>query len=126
MKEFKGFKKGVNLGGWLSQCDYREEHLESFITEEDFKRIASWGVDHVRVPIDYNVIQNDDGTVRESGFRYIDKAVSLCEKNGLNTIIDLHKTIGYSFDKGEKVMGSDTSSGVSEHSYNALILKIIL
>ena len=28
MKDFKGFKKGVNLGGWLSQCDYRrsEEH----------------------------------------------------------------------------------------------------
>ena len=61
MKEFKGFKKGVNLGGWLSQCDYREEHLESFITEEDFKRIASWGVDHVRVPIERDTERRRNG-----------------------------------------------------------------
>lgn len=105
MKEFTGFTKGVNLGGWLSQCDYSTERLENFIVEEDFKKIASWGVDHVRLPIDYNILQNDDGTVRESGFSYIDNALSMCEKYGLNTIIDLHKTMGYSFDKGEMESG---------------------
>ncbi|MCI8602941.1 MAG: glycoside hydrolase family 5 protein [Ruminiclostridium sp.] len=118
MKDFKGFKKGVNLGGWLSQCDYREEHLENFITEEDFKKIASWGMDHVRVPIDYNVIQNDDGTVRESGFCHIEKAVSMCEKYGLNIILDLHKTVGYSFDKGEKENGFFENTGYQERFYS--------
>ena len=35
MSKFKGFVRGVNLGGWLSQCGYEKEHLETFITEKD-------------------------------------------------------------------------------------------
>ena len=38
-----GFVRGVNLGGWMSQCDYSEDRLEHFITERDFAVIASWG-----------------------------------------------------------------------------------
>lgn len=105
MKKFTGFTKGVNLGGWLSQCDYRTEHLDNFITEKDFEKIASWGVDHVRIPIDYNILQDDEGKVKESGFAYIDKALEICDKYNLNAVIDLHKTVGYSFDKGEKETG---------------------
>ena len=58
MLKERGFYKGVNLGGWLSQCDYSAERLDGFITEPDFAQIAAWGFDHVRIPIDYNVIQN--------------------------------------------------------------------
>lgn len=43
MNEFKGYRNGVDLGGWLSQCGYEKEHIESFITEADIARIASWG-----------------------------------------------------------------------------------
>ncbi|HBH95598.1 MAG TPA: glycosyl hydrolase family 5 [Ruminococcaceae bacterium] len=105
MEKLIGFKKGVNLGGWLSQCDYSTEHLNSFIAEKDFKKIASWGVDHVRIPIDYNIVQNTDGTIKESGIAYIDNALEMCKKYGLNTVIDLHKTAGFSFDKGENESG---------------------
>ena len=38
-----GFRKGINLGGWMSQCDYSEDRLNSFIKENDFAVIASWG-----------------------------------------------------------------------------------
>ena len=31
MREFTGYKHGVNLGGWLSQSSYEKEHLERFI-----------------------------------------------------------------------------------------------
>ena len=72
-----GFYHGVNLGGWLSQCDYSEERLDGFITEPDFKQIAAWGFDHVRLPVDYNVIQNADGTMKEEGLRRIDAAFAL-------------------------------------------------
>ena len=41
MKEFKGFTRGVNLGGWFSQCDYSDDRLNNFIVEEDFARIAA-------------------------------------------------------------------------------------
>ncbi len=41
MKKFEGFFNGINLGGWISQClAYTKEHYDSFITEEDIKRIA--------------------------------------------------------------------------------------
>ena len=36
MVEWKGFRKGVDLGGWFSQCDYSEERYRNFIREEDF------------------------------------------------------------------------------------------
>ena len=56
MRKFDGYLRGVNLGGWLSQCvAYTEEHFNGFITEEDIKTIASFGLDHIRVPVDYDV-----------------------------------------------------------------------
>ena len=96
-----GFYRGVNLGGWMSQCDYSAERLDGFITEPDFERIARWGFDHVRIPIDYNVIQNEDGSMKEDGLRRIDRALALCEKYGLRAVLDLHKTQGFSFDAAE-------------------------
>lgn len=36
MLKEKGFKKGINLGGWFSQCDYSEKTMNEFITESDF------------------------------------------------------------------------------------------
>ena len=98
MLKEKGFKKGINLGGWFSQCDYSEKTMNEFITEADFEKIASWGIDHIRVPVDYNVFENSDGTYIESGFGRIDKVLELCKKYNLKTVLDLHKTCGYSFD----------------------------
>lgn len=94
----KGFYRGINLGGWLSQCDYSEDRLNNFITEPDFAKIASWGLDHVRIPIDYNILENDDGTYDQSGFGRVEEAIMLARKYGLNAVVDLHKTAGFSFD----------------------------
>ena len=112
-----GFQKGVNLGGWFSQCDYSEERLNNFITEADFEKIAALGFDHVRIPIDYNVIQNADGTMRPEGFGRIDAALALCKKYGLKAVLDLHKTPGYSFDAGEKEAGFFESESYQENFY---------
>lgn len=105
MKCFDKFKKGINLGGWLSQCDYSKEHIESFITEEDFRRIAEMGADHVRLPFDYNILEDNNGNFSEEGFGYIDFALEMCRKYNLNTVLDLHKAAGFSFDKGENESG---------------------
>lgn len=40
MKKFVGFERGVNLGGWLSQGTYDKKHLDSFISEDDFRIIS--------------------------------------------------------------------------------------
>ena len=75
MLKEKGFYRGINLGGWMSQCDYSEERLNGFITEKDIARIASWGLDHVRLPVDYNVLENAEGTAfLDEGFDRINRA----------------------------------------------------
>ena len=86
-----GFYKGINLGGWFSQCDYSEDRLNNFISEEDFATIASWGFDHVRLPVDYNVIQNQDGSMKEEGLRRIDRVLSFCDKYGLNMLVYMNE-----------------------------------
>lgn len=105
MKIWKGYQKGVNLGGWFSQCDHTEEHYENFIVEEDIHQISTWDVDHVRVPIDYNLVENKDGTYREEGFARIQTVIEWCGKYHLNMVLDLHKTAGYSFDPDEMETG---------------------
>ena len=105
MREMTGFKKGVDLGGWLSQCDYSEERLDHFIEEPDFAKIASWGADHVRLPVDYNIVQTEDGSFIEDGFERIAKAIAWAKKNGLNIVLDLHKTKGFSFDQAHGESG---------------------
>lgn len=105
MKVFSGFQKGVNLGGWISQfARYDHEHFKSFITEKDIAYIASLGFDHVRVPVDYNVLEDEDGNVLESGFGYLESCFEWCRKYGLHMLIDLHECYGYSFDPLKKDM----------------------
>lgn len=105
MKEFKGYKKGVNLGGWFSQCEHTTEHYEDFIAKSDIEKIASWGADHVRLPIDYELLETENAEPVNEGFAYIDRAAEWCRAAGLNMILDLHKTAGYSFDEGEGEKG---------------------
>lgn len=97
MREWKGYTHGVNLGGWLSQCEHNIDHYEDFIKEEDIERISSWGLDHVRVPVDYEVAEEVP--------LYIDRCAEWCGRHGLNMILDLHKTYGFSFDGGEGESG---------------------
>ncbi len=95
-----GYQTGVNLGGWVSQFkEATAEHFNTFITEKDIEQIASWGMDHVRLPIDYTVIEEENNPFHylEEGFGYIDRCIRWCEANQLNIILDLHRTPGYAF-----------------------------
>ena len=104
-KVFEGFRKGVNLGGWISQfSEYDPRHFESFITEKDIAYIASLGFDHVRVPVDYNVLEDEYGNEIQSGLSYLENCRQWCATHGLNMLIDLHECYGYSFDPLKKDM----------------------
>ena len=105
MRIFTGYQKGVDLGGWFSQCDHTEQRYETFITEADFAVIKSWGCDHVRLPVDYELLEDRDGAPREAGYVRLDKAIGWARENGLNMVLDLHKTAGFSFDPGEREAG---------------------
>lgn len=94
------FYRGINLGGWLSQYGTKgDDHRASFITERDIAQIASWGLDHVRLPVDYQVLEADDapGVPLEQGYAYIDACLDWCAKHGLSVMLDLHEAPGFTF-----------------------------
>ena len=117
MLKEKGFLKGINLGGWMSQCDYSEDRLNNFIKEEDIAKIASWKMDHVRIPVDYNVLEEDTGVYKADGFAHVDRAIAWCRKYNLNVVLDLHKTAGFSFDIDEKESGFFDNEKLQERFY---------
>lgn len=94
------FTNGVNLGGWLSQyVAYDHEHFRTFITRADIDQIASWGLDHVRLPVDYPVFESDDavGEPNEEGYAYVDQCLQWCADAGLAVILDIHEAPGFTF-----------------------------
>lgn len=117
LKEFKGYKKGIDFGGWLSQCDHTKDRYDNFIVDDDFTTVAKWGVDHIRVPVDYELVEENDGNYIEEGFGYIQYAIDQCKKNNLNMILDLHKTFGYSFDSGYGESGFFENEKLQERFY---------
>lgn len=101
MRKFEGFYKGINLGGWLSQGSLEKNHLDTFITEKDILAIKEMGVDHIRIPVDFELIEDEQGNILEDGHAYIRKGIDWCLNNGLNVVLDLHKAAGYVFDDAE-------------------------
>lgn len=117
MKELKGFMHGVNLGGWLSQCDHKKSTYDNWIKEEDIKTISNWGLDHVRLPVDYNLVEDENGNYLEDGFKYIQNAIDWCKKYNLNLVLDLHKTAGFSFYSGYAENGFFDDVNLQERFY---------
>lgn len=96
----ESLKIGVNLGGWLSQYQkFDHQHFKTFITEDDIRQIAGWGFDHIRLPVDYPILEDDanPGVYHQSGFDYLDRCLTWCQDHGLRLILDIHKAPGYSF-----------------------------
>lgn len=117
MREFSGYQKGINFGGWFSQCEHTRAHYDTFRTQADFERVAQWGLDHVRLPFDYNLLEDADGTSNSFGMSYLQNVVDWCGACHLNLILDLHKTAGYSFDVGERESGFFEDAALQERFY---------
>ncbi len=101
------FQVGVNLGGWLSQYPaFESRHFDTFITQSDIQQIASWGMDHVRLPVDYPVLEADEQpfVYRAEGLAYVDACLNWCRASGLNVVLDLHKAPGFSFDSAASAL----------------------
>jgi len=93
-------KRGTNLSHWLSQADVMDlEGLETRVVFDDFARMASYGADHVRLPVDFELIESPEPPhpLLESGLIYVDRAVAWARRAGLCLSLDLHKAPGMSF-----------------------------
>lgn len=115
---------GVGLGGWLNMENFitgypatesqQRAALRRVLGEEGYRRffdrfltdffaaadagyIASLGLNSVRIPFSYRHFEDDDRPfeLKDEGFRWLDRAVELCEQAGLYAILDLHAVPGY-------------------------------
>lgn len=117
MRRLEGYQRGINLGGWLSQGSHEKQHLDTFITKEDIDLIASWGADHVRLPLDFENVETEAGEERVDGYTYIDNCIEWCKENHLNLVLDLHKTYGYIFDDPAYSAGFFTNEALINRLY---------
>jgi len=65
-----------------------------FIAEADIERIAQSGYDHVRLPINSRMIQDDAGEPIEAGYAMIDRLIEWCRSHRLWVLLDLHGAPG--------------------------------
>lgn len=111
---------GVNLGNWLilekwikpslfagtpagdeytfsqhhgsTAANVMRAHRDTYITEADFQWLAEWGVNAVRIPYGYWIVQPDGPYV--GGLEVMDRAIDWCAKYGIQAILDLHGAPG--------------------------------
>ncbi|KAJ4371684.1 hypothetical protein N0V86_008237 [Didymella sp. IMI 355093] len=73
-----------------------EQHYSSFITKQTFKEIRAAGMDHVRFPFGYWIVQTYDGDpyLAQVSWRYLLRGIEYCRQNGLRVNLDLHGAPG--------------------------------
>ncbi len=49
---------------------------DAFFNEDDVRRIAESGFDHIRLPINSRIIQDEDGQPIEGGYALIDRCIA--------------------------------------------------
>jgi len=82
--------RGTNISHWLSQSKRRGAERKAFFTQADVKRIADWGFDHIRLPIDEQQMWDDGGKQEAEAFGLMDQAIDWALAAGLKVIVDLH------------------------------------
>ena len=94
------FLRGTNISHWLSQTDLTDvENRRTRFTEADVQRIKSFGMDHLRLPFDYALLERDEAPYQYSdeGFQWIERCLDWCREAGLNVVLDMHRAPGACF-----------------------------
>lgn len=93
-------KRGINLSHWLSQRIPNGPSIQEGMNETDFNRIVRAGFDHVRLPIDEEVLWHENGEKDKEAFSYLHKGIQWALQNDLKVIVDLHIVRSHYFNAG--------------------------
>ena len=119
------FLKGCNLGNWLllemwmlglngvrDQYEFEsilkqrfgeaemnrlmELYRANFLTERDFAMVRRFGMNVVRIPFNYTLLEDDAHPfqIKEDGVLWLDKAIDLARRQKLYVILDMHGVQG--------------------------------
>ncbi len=73
-------------------------HRETWITENDFKWLAERGINAVRIPFGYWILESDGPFVKSP--EVLDHAIDLCERYKIQAVLDLHGLPGFQSGEG--------------------------
>ncbi|KAF2145983.1 glycoside hydrolase family 5 protein [Aplosporella prunicola CBS 121167] len=148
------YLRGVNLGGWLvlesyltpelfeddgvvdqwtfdeqpGSFDKLKTHWDTYCTEADIKKLASYGINAVRIPIGFWAYDNDDTPYHKGSDKYLRKAIKWARDAGMVVIIDLHATPGSQngdIGSGHIQDGSEWQTGAGNMERTTTILETI-
>ena len=64
------------------------------VTEADVARWQRWGVNTVRLPLNYHALTSAPDVYIDAGFQTVDRFVRWCKAHGIYVILDLHAAPG--------------------------------
>ncbi|WP_085831060.1 glycoside hydrolase family 5 protein [Collinsella vaginalis] len=128
-----GRVRGVNLAGWFipepwvtpslfaatgasndtelqqalgasAYCERMRHHYETFVSEDDFRRMAAIGLNAVRLPVPWYAFGSQSADAcHVTVVDYIDRAMEWGEKHGVSVLLDLATVPGGQGDSNEPV-----------------------
>jgi len=90
---------GTNISHWISQSALDRDIMRTFFTRDDAATISRWGMDHIRLPVDYPLFESEGwpGHYSQEGLGWIDRALDWCEAEKLWCVLDMHVLPGHVF-----------------------------
>ena len=84
-----------NLAGLVGQTQadqFQTDVYNNFITSADFQALSSYGVNAVRLPINYRMLEDDSnpGVYKQAGWNVLDNLVNEAKQNNVYLILDMH------------------------------------
>ncbi|KAI7887242.1 glycoside hydrolase [Lichtheimia hyalospora FSU 10163] len=73
-----------------------QHHYETFITEDDFRKMRDMGMNHVRIPTGHWAVQPVEGEpfVPKLAWKYLLRGIQWARKYGLRVMVELHTAPG--------------------------------
>jgi len=93
--------RGLNVSHWFAQSPIPVTESD-YVTENDFRLIASLGFDHVRLPVDEWQLFDERGEKETEAFDRLHEAIGWSFDNGLRMIIDLHTLRSHHFNIADR------------------------
>lgn len=84
--------RGINLSHWFAQAPINSSRLKYYYSAEDMKLIKGLGFEHVRLPLNPQVLFNENNPelLNSQHLKYLDDALDLITSHDLAVIVDLH------------------------------------
>lgn len=109
MTEFT-VRRGMNIGGWLSQSKRRGEERRALFGADDISSLAELGFDHLRIPVDEEQLWSESGERETEAWDLLNAALDACEAAGLRVIVDLHILRCHYFNAPERPLFTDPAA----------------